>query len=89
MWDTVERLWSGIVARAERLPEAARHERVDDEWSVVETLRHLVFAVDTSVGRMVLGEPMPYHRLGLPPTDYPTAGTTELGIDGERDAGEE
>jgi len=81
MWDTVERLWSGTVARAERLPETARHERVDDEWSFVETLRHLVFAADVWVGRMVLGEPMPYHRLGLPPTDYPTAGATELGID--------
>jgi hypothetical protein len=81
MWDTIERLWSDTVARAERLPEPARDERVDDEWSFVETLRHLVFAVDVWVGRMVLGEPMPYHRLGRPPTDYPTAGATELGID--------
>jgi hypothetical protein len=30
---------------------------------------------------MVLGDPMPYHRLGLPPTDYPTAGAMELGLD--------
>lgn len=81
MWDTVEHLWSDTVARAERLPESARHARVDDEWSFVETLRHLVFAVDVWVGRMILDEPMPYHRLGLPPTDYPTAGAPELGID--------
>ncbi|MGC5018791.1 DinB family protein [Micromonospora sp. DT47] len=81
MWDTVERLWSDTVARAERLPEAARHERVDDEWSFVETLRHLVFAVDTWVGRMVLDDSMPYHRLGLPPTDYPAASAAELGLD--------
>jgi hypothetical protein len=81
MWDTVERLWSETLARAERLPEATRFERVEDEWSFVETLRHLVFAVDVWVGRMVLGEPTPYSRIGLPPTDYPSAGTPELGID--------
>jgi hypothetical protein len=53
------------------------HRRADDEWSFVETLRHLAFAVDVWVSRIVLGEPMPYHRLGLPPTDYPTAGAAE------------
>ena len=30
MWDTIERLWSDTVARARRLPEDARQERVDD-----------------------------------------------------------
>jgi hypothetical protein len=44
MWDTIERLWSDTVARAKRLPEAALDRRVDDEWSFVETLRHLVLA---------------------------------------------
>jgi hypothetical protein len=39
MWDTIEHLWSDTVARARRLPEDARQERVDDEWSFVETLR--------------------------------------------------
>jgi DinB superfamily/Pentapeptide repeats (8 copies) len=81
MWDTVEALWSDTVARAERLSETAHHERVDDEWSFVETLRHLVFAVDVWVGRMLLDEVAPYHRLGLPPTDYPDTGAKELGID--------
>jgi hypothetical protein len=46
----------------------------------VETLRHLVFAVDVWVSRMLLGEQMPYHRFGLPPTDYPAANAPELGI---------
>lgn len=81
MWDTVEHLWADTVARAERLAETARHEQVDEEWSFVETLRHLVFAVDVWVGRMIHDEPMPFHRLGLPPTDYPREGARELGID--------
>jgi DinB superfamily/Pentapeptide repeats (8 copies) len=81
MWDTLERLWPGTVARAERLGEPALHQRVDDEWSFVETLRHLVFATDAWAGRMILDEPMPYHPLGLPHASYPPADAAALGID--------
>jgi uncharacterized damage-inducible protein DinB len=81
MWDTVERLWDETLVRADRLPEAVRHERVEEEWSLVETLRHLVFAIDVWIGRMIRGEELPFHPGGLPPTDYPDAGAAELGID--------
>lgn len=81
MWSTIERLWSQTVARAERLPEAARHERVDDEWSFVETMRHLVFATDAWASRTIRDEPMPYHRLGLTHSPYPAADAAALGID--------
>ncbi len=81
MWDTIEGLWAAAVERAERLPEPARHERVEDEWSFVETLRHLVFATDAWVSRTVLDEPMPYHRLGLTHTAYSAADAAALGID--------
>jgi uncharacterized damage-inducible protein DinB len=81
MWDTIERLWSDAVARAERLPDAAHHQRVDDEWSFVETLRHLVFVTDAWARRTVLDEPLPYHPLGVPQTAYPRADAAALGID--------
>jgi hypothetical protein len=81
MWDTIERLWSDTVARAGRLPEPALHERVDDEWSFVDTLRHLVFITDSWASRTVLDEPMPYHRLGLTQTAYAPADAAALGID--------
>jgi hypothetical protein len=81
MWDTIERLWADTVSRADRLPEPALRLRVDDEWSFVETLRHLVFATDAWAGRAILEEPMPYHPLGLPGTDYPPAVAASLGID--------
>ncbi|HEY6593670.1 MAG TPA: DinB family protein [Asanoa sp.] len=81
MWETVERLWSATIARAERLPEPALHERVDEEWSFVETLRHLVFITDSWASRTVLDEPSPYHRLGLPQTAYAPADAAALGID--------
>ncbi len=81
MWNTVERLWSDTVARAERLPEPARHERVDEEWSFVETLRHLIYITDSWASRTILDEPMPYHRLGLPQTAYAPADAMVLGMD--------
>ncbi|MFF4622324.1 DinB family protein [Nonomuraea jabiensis] len=81
MWETTERLWSETLARAERLPEAARHERVDDEWSLVETLRHLVFATDAWAGRAILDAPDPFHRLGLTHSGYPPEDAAALGID--------
>lgn len=80
-WAELERLWDGTVERAGRLPEPVLHERVDDEWSFVETVRHLVFAVDTWVGRMILGEPAPNDPIGLAPTDMPPAATAALGLD--------
>lgn len=81
MWETLERLWSDTVARAERLPETARHERVDDEWSFVETMRHLVFATDAWAGSTILDDATPFHRLGLTHTGYPPADAAALGVD--------
>lgn len=81
MWDTIENLWSQTVARAGRLPRPALHQRVDDEWSFVETLRHLVLATDKWASHMILGKPVPYHRLGLPSTATSAADAMALGID--------
>jgi DinB superfamily/Pentapeptide repeats (8 copies) len=81
MWDTIERLWSETTTRARRLPEPARQERVDDEWSFVETMRHLVFATDAWASRTVLDDPLPYHRLGYTHSSYPPTEAAAIGID--------
>jgi hypothetical protein len=64
-WELVERIWTHTDARARALPETALHESVDDEWSYVATLRHLIMATDCWLGRMINGEPRPWHRWGL------------------------
>lgn len=64
-WARLEVRWAETVERARRLPPDLLHERVDDEWSFIETLRHLVFATDAWVLRAVLGEPAPYWELGV------------------------
>jgi hypothetical protein len=66
-WSTVETTWASTIDRARQLPEPALHERVNGEWSFVETLRHLSFVTDAWVGRTILGSAAPYHRLDLPP----------------------
>jgi uncharacterized protein YjbI with pentapeptide repeats len=64
-WTMIEDLWRATVARAMALPEPLSHERVDGEWSFTETLRHLVFATDCWLLRMIRQAPSPYHRWGL------------------------
>jgi hypothetical protein len=77
VWADLERLWEDTLARAGWLPEAALQERVDGEWSFVETLRHLVFAVDSWVGGWLRGEAAPFSPLALPPTDLAVGGVAD------------
>lgn len=65
-WAILERRWAQTVARARTLPPELLHASVDDEWSFTQTLRHLVFATDIWVSRVLHGDPRPWHPLGLP-----------------------
>jgi uncharacterized protein YjbI with pentapeptide repeats len=64
-WAMIEATWQGTVALALALPESSLHARVDDEWSFVETLRHLILATDIWLRRMVKGMERPYHPWGV------------------------
>jgi len=81
MWDTIERLWAQATERAGRLPAAALTQKVNEEWSFAQTLRHLIFVTDAWASRTVLDEERPYHPIGLPQTWYPVADAAKLGID--------
>ena len=70
-WDVLERLWGQTVERARRLPPDLLHESVGGEWSFIETLRHLVFATDSWIRRVILGDPSPWDPLGLPWDEMP------------------
>ena len=65
VWASLEQRWAATVARARKLPETALRERVDDEWSFLETLRHLTFATEAWIIRGVLGEEKPFHTTSL------------------------
>jgi uncharacterized damage-inducible protein DinB len=65
-WTTLERRWAETVDQARALDPEQLHERVDGEWSFVETLRHLCYATDAWVNRVYLGDPDPWSPLDLP-----------------------
>lgn len=81
-WAILERLWAGTVARARTFPEALLHRSVDDEWSFIQTLRHLNFASAAWAGRMIVGDLAPWHPLDLPWDEAPRM----EGIPWDRDA---
>jgi hypothetical protein len=70
-FETMDRRWGETMTRSRELPVERLHERVDDEWSFVETLRHLGFAHACWVGGVVLADPSPWHPLDLPWDEAP------------------
>lgn len=70
-WTILERLWEGTLERARTFPEASLHRSVDEEWSFIQTLRHLNFASAAWVGRMILANASPWHPLDLPWDEAP------------------
>jgi len=70
-WSILERLWRETVDTARCSPPEVLHAGVDGEWSFIQTLRHLNFASAAWVGRMILGDPSPWHPLDLPWDEAP------------------
>ena len=81
-WEILERQWRQTVERARQMPPELLHERVEGEWSFIETLRHLVFATDAWVRRAILGDPSPWDVLDLPHDEMPD----QLGVPRDRSA---
>ena len=63
-WSALEREWAATTALARTLPDAALHRSVDGEWSFVQTIRHLVFAMDKWFTAPVLDQG--FHPIGMP-----------------------
>jgi hypothetical protein len=80
-WSMLEGLWAETTERAGRLPHDLQLQRVDGEWSFVETLRHLIFATDCWLFRAVQLTPHPYHPWGLPWTGVEPKSAQEIGLD--------
>ncbi|HET9728673.1 MAG TPA: DinB family protein [Acidimicrobiia bacterium] len=56
--------WAKTIIRAQALPGSNLHASVNGEWSFVQTLRHLVFAIDKWFTAPILGGR--FHPIGLP-----------------------
>jgi hypothetical protein len=73
----VTSFWAATAAGAADLADRS----ADGEWTLTETLRHLVFVVDAWFGHAVLGEPAPFHPAGLPASFLTGIPTSEVSFD--------
>jgi DinB superfamily/Pentapeptide repeats (8 copies) len=74
-WTALGDRWTLAIDEAGSLPEARLHESVGGEWSFVQTLRHLVFAMDKWFTAPVVEAE--FHPIGMPNSgsvDFPWPG---------------
>ena len=74
-WKAVSSRWDATIERAQQLSEETLHASVEGEFSFVQTLRHLVFAIDKWFTAPILGGE--FDPIGLPNTgslDFPWPG---------------
>ena len=74
-WQALEREWAPTIEHARGLTDAQAHESVGGEWSFVDTLRHLAFAMDKWFTVPILGE-------GFDPSGLPNSGSADFGWPG-------
>lgn len=72
-WAAVQAAWETTVANT---PPGLVDAHVEDEWSLAQTLRHLVLATDAWLGGGIMGREQPFHEIGLIFT-----GAAEMGFD--------
>ena len=72
-WVAVQAAWETTVANT---PPGLVDAHVEDEWSLAQTLRHLVLATDAWLGGGIMRREQPFHEIGLIFT-----GAAEMGFD--------
>ena len=72
-WAAVQAAWQETV---DGTPAELVDARVDDEWSLAQTLRHLVLATDAWLRGAIQREEQPFHEIGQIFT-----GAAEMGFD--------
>ena len=73
-WAMLEQTWLATLGRVAAMPAGTVDISVDGEWSFAQTLRHLVMATDTWLGRAILEIEQPYHPIGQPNVEYEADG---------------
>lgn len=72
-WVAVQAAWETTVTTT---PPDLMDAHLDDEWSLAQTLRHLVLATDAWLGGGIMRMEQPFHEIGLIFT-----GAAEMGFD--------
>jgi uncharacterized damage-inducible protein DinB len=74
------RTWSATLDRVSAMPAGTVDQQVDGEWSVAQTLRHLVHAIDGWLRHGIQGLDGAFSPIGLPFSEYDDAAGA-LGVD--------
>lgn len=69
-WRQLDADWATTITRIRQAP-GIEHRRVNNEWSAVQTLRHLVFVHDSWFRRCCLGSTDLFTPLGIGPSVEP------------------
>jgi len=77
-WRQLRADWASTIERIRGTPGIERRS-VNDEWSALQTMRHLVFVHDSWFRRCCLGSTTPFTPMGLGPPFVP--GREEQGLD--------
>ena len=72
-WAAVQAAWETTVTNT---PPELVDAHVEDEWSLAQTLRHLVLAADAWLSGAIMGMEQPFHEIGLI-----FSGAAEMGFD--------
>lgn len=62
---------SATITRAASFSDDELGTGVNDEWSTVQSFRHMVLVIDLWLSKMVLGIDDPFHPMALPPSFMP------------------
>jgi len=71
---------AATLERARRVPPDRLNESVGGDWTLLETIRHLVFATERWITGPALSDVEPFHPLGMPtpPIDEVPPGILEF-----------
>ena len=69
-FEAAQRTWSATLDRVAAMPAGTVDQQVDGEWSVAQTLRHLVFAVDGWLRHGIQHLDGAFSPIGLPFSEY-------------------
>lgn len=64
-WAWLEAMWAASIDRVRAMPPGTQDVSVDGEWSLAQTLRHLVLSTDGWLGQAILRRDKPFHPLGV------------------------
>jgi hypothetical protein len=79
-WDVVSRRWAAAIARVQTMPAGSEHRSVNGEWSLVQTLRHVSYALGVWIERVAMSRDTPLVATDLPWDGAPVEALTPQAV---------